>query len=157
MNKDWIFQTDEFSCDLRVAAVLIRDGKIFVQRDDGGSEYALPGGHVKVGEMLEDALCREFAEETGVQIRVRRMLWSEECFWEWKGRLSHNISFYYLVDTDDSAAIGDSGFVPQKDNSRVVMGWLPIDELQNVTIYPDFLKTEIRHLDGGIKHFVTQA
>lgn len=157
MNKDWIFQTEEFTCDLRVAAVLVKGGKILVQRDADGSEYALPGGHVQVGEILESALSREFSEETGIPIRIRRMLWSEECFWEWNGRLTHNISFYYLVESDDDSVIPEGAFVPQKDNSRVVVGWLPLEELQGVTIYPDFLKTEIHRLDGGIQHFVTRA
>lgn len=80
MNKDWLFQTDAFTCDLRAAAVLVKGGKILLQRDADGSEYALPGGHVQVGETLEDALLREFSEETGIPVRIRRMLWSEECF-----------------------------------------------------------------------------
>ena len=50
MDKDWIFRTDEYICDLRTVGVLVRDGKLLVQRDRDGSEYALPGGHVKIGE-----------------------------------------------------------------------------------------------------------
>lgn len=38
-----------------MVGVLIRDGKILVQRDRDGHEYVLPGGHVKIGEILEDA------------------------------------------------------------------------------------------------------
>ena len=97
MNKDWIFTTEEYICDLRVAAVLVKDNKILVQRDKDGSEYALPGGHVKIGETLEAGLIRETMEEMGVQIECKKLLWSEECFWEWNGRQAHNISFYYLI------------------------------------------------------------
>jgi methylenetetrahydrofolate reductase (NADPH) len=32
-----------------------------------------------------------------------------------------------------------------------------VDEIQNVIIYPEFLKTEIWHLDGPMKHFVSQG
>jgi stage III sporulation protein AG len=39
--KDWIFRTDEYICDLRTVGVLVRDGKLLVQRDRDGSEYAL--------------------------------------------------------------------------------------------------------------------
>lgn len=55
MNKDWSFTTEEYICDLRMVGVLIWDGKILVQRDRDGQEYALPGGHMKIGETLEDA------------------------------------------------------------------------------------------------------
>lgn len=53
MDKDWSFKTDEYICDLRTVAVLIKDKKILVQRDRNGNEYALPGGHIKIGETLE--------------------------------------------------------------------------------------------------------
>lgn len=51
--KEWIFRTDEYICDLRTVGVLVRDGKLLVQRDRDGSEYALPGGHVKIGETMQ--------------------------------------------------------------------------------------------------------
>jgi ADP-ribose pyrophosphatase YjhB (NUDIX family) len=96
MDKDWLFETEEYICDLRTVGVLIRDNKILVQRDRVGNEFALPGGHVKIGETLENGLIREYKEETGSDIFCRRLLWSEECFWEWNGKQAHNIAFYYL-------------------------------------------------------------
>ena len=48
--KDWFFRTNEYICDLRTVGVLVRDGKLLVQRDRDGNEFALPGGHVKIGE-----------------------------------------------------------------------------------------------------------
>ena len=141
VEKDWLFATDEYICELRTVAVLIKDDKILVQRERNGSEYALPGGHIKIGETLENGLIREIMEEMGVQIECRRLLWSEECFWEWNGKQVHNISFYYLIKLCDDFEIPDNGeFVSQKDNCNVVIGWMPIDQLQNITIYPEFLK-----------------
>lgn len=158
MEQDWIFSAGDYCCDLRVAGVLVRNGKLLVQRDADGTEYALPGGHLRLGETLESALIREYKEETGADIRCRKMLWSEECFWEWEGKKAHNISFYYLIDLCSQDAIPDPGrFIPHKDNSRVVIGWLPIEQLQDATIYPEFIKQEIRRLDEGIRHFVTYA
>ena len=157
MQKDWIFTIENSVCDLRTVGVLIRDGKILVQRDREGNEYALPGGHVKIGETLEDGLIREFKEETDADIKCIRMLWSEECFWKWKGKEAHNISFYYLIELANVSDIPDTGeFVSHKDNCNVVIGWLPIEEIQNVIVYPEFLKTEIGDLSGAIKHFVTK-
>lgn len=158
MNKDWLFTTEKYTCDLRVAAVLIKDNKILVQKEKDGNEYALPGGHVKIGKTLETALIHEIMEEMGVQIECKKLLWSEECFWEWSGRQAHNISFYYLIEMYDSFEIPDNGeFVSQKDNCNVVIGWMPLEQIQNVTIYPEFLKKEIYHLDGLMKHFVSRG
>ena len=52
-DKDWLFSSDEYICDLRTVAVLVQDGKILVQRERNGNEYALPGGHVKIGEPMK--------------------------------------------------------------------------------------------------------
>ena len=140
MDKDWIFKTDEYICDLRTVGVLVRDGKLLVQRDRDGNEYALPGGHVKIGETTVDGLVREYQEETGADIKVGKLLWTEECFWEWNGTQSHNIAFYYLIELADGSDIPDFGeFVSHKDNCDVVLGWMPIEQLADLTIYPDFI------------------
>lgn len=156
MDKDWLFASEKYICNLRVAAVLVKDGKLLVQRD--GEEYALPGGHVKIGETLEVALIREIKEEMGVRIACRKMLWSEECFWEWNGKQNHSISFYYQAEVCGDVQVSDNGeFVPQKDNCSVAIGWMPIEEMRDVTIYPEFIRNEIFHLDGPMKHFVSKG
>ena len=38
MEKDWLFATDEYICDLRTVAVLIKGNKILVQREKNGKE-----------------------------------------------------------------------------------------------------------------------
>ena len=156
--KDWIFRTDKYICDLRTVGVLVRDGKLLVQRDRDGSEYALPGGHVKIGETTADGLVREYKEETGADIKVGKLLWTEECFWEWNGTLAHNIAFYYLIELADRSDIPDVGeFVSHKDNCNVVLGWMPIERLAELTIYPEFIKEQIYNVDAPPQHFVTRA
>ena len=54
------------------------------------------------------------------------------------------IPFYYLIKLCDDFKIPDNGEpVSQKDNCNVITGWMPLDQLQNITIYPEFLKKEI--------------
>lgn len=158
MEKDWIFSQGDHACGVRTAGVLIRDGKILVQRESSGNEFALPGGHLRIGETLEEALVREYREETGAEIRCVKMLWSEECFWEWNGRKTHNLSFYYLIELVNEHDLPDTGeFVPHRDNARVVVGWMPVEDVENAQIYPEFLKREISDLSGPIKHFVSRG
>ena len=158
MDKDWFFATEDYTCDLRTVGVLIQNNKILVQRDRDGSEFALPGGHVKICETLEDGLHREYKEETGAKIKCKRLLWSEECFWEWNGKQAHSIAFYYLIELCEGSVIPDNGeFVSHKDNCNVVIGWMPIEEIQNTVIYPEFLKKEINNLNESPKHFVSKC
>lgn len=157
MEKDFLFRGDGYLCDLRAVGVLVQNKRLLVQRDRDGTDYALPGGHVQIGETTEEALVREWQEETGVEVQCGRLLWTEECFWNWNGTDAHNIAFYYLVECPNLDFPMWDGFVPHRDNDKVLIGWMPFDELQNVTIYPAFLKEEIFHLDGPIKHFVTKG
>ena len=158
MNKDWMFVVDNSICDVRTVGVLVRNGKILVQRDRNGNEYALPGGHVRIGETLADGLVREYKEETGADISCVKLLWSEECFWEWNGTQAHNIAFYYLIELADGSDIPDTGeFVSHKDNCNVVLGWMSIEQLADFTIYPDFIKETIYELDAPPRHFITRA
>lgn len=155
---DWLFTSEEYICDVRTVGVLINDGKILVQRDINGNEYALPGGHIKIGETLEDGLVREFREETGADIKCKRLIWSEECFWEWNGRQAHNFAFYYLIDLINGSIIPDSGeFVSHKDNCNVVIGWIPIEKIKDIIIYPEFIKGEIYNLDKPLQHFISKS
>lgn len=70
----------------------------------------------------------------------------------------HTIAFYYQIELCDELDIPENGeFVSRKDNCNVVLGWLPIDELQKINIYPEFLKEEIYHLNDPIKHFISKG
>jgi hypothetical protein len=63
-----------------------------------------------------------------------------------------------LVELSDNYEIPDNGeFVPQKDNCNVVIGWMPIEELKDIVIYPEFLKNEIYNLNEPMKHFVSKG
>lgn len=152
-----LFKADDYIFGVRTAGVLINDGKILVQRDKNGNEYALPGGHIKLGETTADGLVREYKEETGADIRPLRLLWTEECFWEWNGRKAHNFAYYYLIELCEGADIPDADeFVSHKDNCSVVIGWMSIDKLKDIIIYPEFIKKKIFELDSPPEHFVNR-
>lgn len=160
MEMDWLFETDGCMCELRTTGVLIKDGKVLVQQELSGSEqeYALPGGHVRFGETLEDALIREYQEELGVDIRCKKLLWTEECFYSWKGKRYHNLAFYFLIDLCDGFDIPDTeAFVPCNDNKNILIGWKSIEEMKKpyIIFYPEFFKTEVDRMDESMKHFVT--
>lgn len=149
---DWLFRHAEGICHVRVSGVLVKNGHLLVQRAKGTSEYALPGGHLAFGETTEEALIREYREETGAAVTCQRLLWTEENFWNWSGAEAHNLGFYYLIQSDELRV--SERFAPLGDNSGVEYGWLPLDSLDDVTIYPRFLKHELLSLTDCPKHFI---
>jgi 8-oxo-dGTP pyrophosphatase MutT (NUDIX family) len=49
-------------------------GEILVIRERGATTYKLPGGHIELGETIEDAVIREVLEETGIQTTFSSIL-----------------------------------------------------------------------------------
>lgn len=91
MNKDIIFKTNEYVFSYRVAGLLIQNNKVLLQKPTNSTAYALPGGHVSLGETNEDTLIREFKEEINVDIKVESLQWVGELFFPWGENLSSNM------------------------------------------------------------------
>ena len=155
MKKIWIFSDESNMCGLRTAGVLVRNYKILVQRERDGIEYALPGGAVKFGETSENSLVMRFKEETGVDILCNRLIWIEELFWKWENKNAHGIAFYYLISLKDENNISDDYFGTNKANSNVVFEWIAVDEINDITIFPSFIKENIKNISESIGHFVS--
>lgn len=96
---DWLFEYEHCICHVRVTGLLLRGGFLLAQRSE--NVYALPGGHLRFGETSEEALKREYREETGADI-----------------------------------------------------GWVSVDDLPRLCIYPTFLAEEIYRLQEAPKHFI---
>ena len=52
---------------------LERQKMLLTQRSDNG-RWCLPGGHMEPGESAEEACMREVLEETGLQVRIDRLI-----------------------------------------------------------------------------------
>ena len=61
---------------VRVAAVLVREGRVLLARHEKGGEsyWVLPGGAVEPGETLAGALVRELREEAGLEVEPGELL-----------------------------------------------------------------------------------
>ena len=154
---DWLFKNENHIYSLRVAGVTVHNNCLLVQREKGNYVYAIPGGHVRIGETLADALIREYSEEMNFSIYSTRLLWTEECFGSWSGFSNHTITFYYLIELLGNYDFIENSFHPHNDNQELEYGWVPLEQLEEIEIYPDFIKQEIHVLDHTPKHFITRT
>ena len=67
LEKDKIILN--FTC-----GILSQSGKILLQKRADKGTWGLPGGALELGESALEALVREFYEETGVEVRWKKLL-----------------------------------------------------------------------------------
>lgn len=56
------------------AVIFDRRGRLLLQQRSDGGQWGLPGGSVEIGESVTEAAAREVLEETGLTVRVRRLV-----------------------------------------------------------------------------------
>lgn len=95
-ESDWTHVTPIVGAD----AVVVRDGKVLLQRRADTGLWALPGGTIDIGESSAEAALRELGEEVGIGGKVRRLM---GIFDSNKVGSRSKLQHYYLVYQIDSA------------------------------------------------------
>lgn len=124
----------------------MRDGKLLALRlrDADGVFYILPGGGQEPGEPLRDAVRREVAEETGIDVRPGELLFVIE---DPKGESFHRIDLVFECEYVGSS----SGVAPHADTNQEGVEWLDVATLYSAPLYPSRLRAAITEHCAG-KH-----
>ncbi len=107
------------------AAVIIEDEQILcVQRNENGLEYLskkweFPGGKIESGELIEETVVREIAEELNIKIRIKEFLLQVDHYYP---------DFHLIMDTFICEIV--SGEI--KLNEHIDLEWLNDDELSQL-------------------------
>lgn len=156
---DILFKTTDYVFSYRVAGILIRDGKVLLQKPTNDTGYAFPGGHVEFGETNEETLIREFKEEIGADIKVNEIKWVAEIFFPWGNKPCHQICLYYIVELADETQVPlDGEFIAHEHiegrDFDIEFHWITITKLKNIEVYPINASELLEHIGEGVKHFV---
>lgn len=120
-----------FSC--RVYGVLREGGKILLTRSRfQKSEFVnFPGGAIEPGEAPLGALAREFDEETGLEVRPRRLLFASEAAHISTHTGLQIVSLYWLVErVRGELKAGGNG------DDVVSLFWAPEDRVPTEEMFP---------------------
>ena len=69
MNKDMTVPFDDGIINIRVGAIIMKDGKFLMVGNERVDYLYSVGGRIRFGETAEEAVIREVFEETGIHIR----------------------------------------------------------------------------------------
>ena len=157
MNQDMCVPCGNGIVNLRVGAIIEKDGKILMVGNRARPEYLYSvGGRIKFGETAEEAVIREVFEETGVRMEIDRLGFVHENYFRGDaphnaGKLIYEISFFFYMKVPDDFAPNGRSFT--EDEQEEFLRWIAPDD--PIRYYPAFFRTELLHPDPGVKHFVT--
>ena len=160
MPKDIFVRADDFVFSFRVGGLLVRDGKVLLQKHREKEEYYIIGGHITSLETAKDALKREFKEELGAEIGVDNLMAVAEMFYPWEETPWHQICFYYKVHLGDEKSMPLEGVIHGHDELGgqkfdLDFCWVPVDRLEKgLELYPPQLIPIILEDKKEISHFI---
>lgn len=124
-----------------VAGVCIKDGKVLLGRHTYGAgkgKLIIPGGYVKFGELPQEAMIREYLEETGVTVKAGKLL-----------GVRFNAKDWYAVFSAEY--VSGEARSDNDENSEVL--WISIEEALSDETVPGLTKKMIECAlsQGGFK------
>lgn len=120
------------------------EGKILMvkQSHEGKDIWMVPGGAIEDGENAAEAAVREVLEETGLTVRIKRLLWHVEEVSEAKGQ--RFVNFFLAEKAGGTLGLGSD---PEFDQDNQVLRearFLSKKEILSLErVYPEYLRTEL--------------
>lgn len=116
---------------VRVCGLLVEHNQILLVNHSGlyhHSFWAPPGGGIQTSETAQQALVREFAEETGIQVDVRDFLFGCELI---RAPL-HAIELFFRVEYRSGAVrVGRDPELSMREQLIREVKWVPLAELEH--------------------------
>lgn len=151
---DTTFHIEKAVFNYRVAAIMVMDGHVLIHRQAHEQHWALPGGRVVLMEDSQTSIIREIKEELGFDVKVDRLLWFTENFFDYNEKNFHEIGLYYLVSLTEGHFPFTNAPFHGEEGERLLYQWVPIDELDKIMLYPEFLRTSLKEIPSTTKHLV---
>ncbi len=143
MNKDIQFEKNDIIFNYRVAIIIRNDKKILVQNDDRANHYTLPGGRCELAENSINTGIREFKEETGIDITLKKKIGILENFFtsNFNGKKYHEILMIHEYAFNDDNFYNKSLItnIEKKKKEHLSYIWLSIDVLKKLNFKPEII------------------
>jgi ADP-ribose pyrophosphatase YjhB (NUDIX family) len=112
---------------VRPTGILIEDDRLLIVKQEASEQphWVLPGGHLEFGETIEQCLVREIKEETGLDVKLKDMLYICDRF---RHLNNHIVHITFLIERVGQKLPLNSFFHKDEEINREVK-MIPVDEL----------------------------
>lgn len=156
MAQDICLPAGDGFVNVRVGAIIEKDGKLLMVGNDSVDYYYSVGGRIQFGESAADAVRREVYEETGCALEVDRLGFIHEDFFVGdtlakRGKPIYEIAFYFYMKTPpDFEPRGESLAAEGRGEH---LAWVSPDTEKR--LFPAFFRTELSRKEQHVRHIVT--
>lgn len=145
-------KTFDGNFSLRAAALIVNNNQLLAVKHNNYDCFYTIGGRINLNETSVDAVIREVCEETGYYFSVDRLVFIQERFYYINNAHHHEVVFFYIMKSTD-VQIENGTCTDQKEEK---LYWLSIDELQNINLVPEFLKTALTNIPQEVVHIISK-
>ena len=154
-TQDMSVPCGEGIINIRVGAIILRDGCFLMVRNHLSDYYYSVGGRIKFGETAEEAIVREVFEETGVRMEIDHLGFIQENYFiadvpSKMGKEIYELGYYFYMKVPEDFA-PHCGSITEFGEAEY-LEWVSPDEPR--TIFPEFFRTELDITDRSVKHKV---
>ena len=156
MPQDMCVPCEEGIINIRVGAIILKEGRVLMVRNQQAPYLYSVGGRIKFGETAEEAVIREVREETGVRLPIDRLGFVHENYFigdspKHLGQIYSELSFYFYMKTPADFEPVCRSFTEAAQQEY--LDWVSPDDPR--TVFPAFFRTELDPDDKSVKHVVT--
>jgi ADP-ribose pyrophosphatase YjhB (NUDIX family) len=137
---------------VRAAVILLEDNRMLLikQYVTPTRGWSMPGGHLEPQETIEQCLIREWKEETGLEVKIKELLYVTDRF---RGSDTHVVHFTFLLErTSDKPGEYEWTHLdprPSKSSAELrEIKMVPINKLDDCGFSPKFCQLVITGFPG---------
>ncbi|MBO4399496.1 MAG: NUDIX domain-containing protein [Lachnospiraceae bacterium] len=155
MGKDMTVPCGDGVINIRVGAIILKDGKFLMVKNDREDYLYSVGGRIQFGETSVQAVVREVEEETGVRMEIDRLGFVEEVYFYGdspanRGKTIFEMSLYYYMKVPEDFSPVSEDFLDGESTEH--LRWVSVGD--DIKMFPVFFKRELSHPVQEVKYFL---
>jgi ADP-ribose pyrophosphatase YjhB (NUDIX family) len=128
---------------IRPATITLKENKVLLVKSKYKNKefFLFPGGGLEFGETIKEGAVRETFEETGIKIKIKKLIHVNEYIYknDWKKR---SINMFFLAEPINKTKIN----IQTKDKGKIKETlWIDIKDLNKIDVRPKIIAEALKN------------